>query len=73
METAILEAAIGSLIFIPAMMIALWLAAKNEAPNVFSLLLPTIDGATALSGILLFWIVVAALLDEGGLYSFGGS
>jgi len=65
MGTAIVEAAIGFAIFVPIMLIALWLVAKRDAPNVFSLLLPTSEIPAALSGLLLVLVLFAIVLSDG--------
>ena len=73
MDEAIFEAVVGLAIFVPAMMLALWLAAKKDTPNVFSLLLPTLDVQTALSGLLLVVVVITIFLKDGSFESLGNS
>ena len=65
MGTAIVEAAIGFAIFVPIMLVALWLVAKRDAPNVFSLLLPVSEIPAALSGLLLVLVLFAIVLSDG--------
>jgi hypothetical protein len=65
MGTAIVEAAIGFAIFVPLMLVALWLVAKRDAHNVFSLLLPAFETPAALSGLLLTLVLFTIALSEG--------